>query len=97
MAFDDSLITYCETTAPIFKMDEALLEHWMSHPKTLPDWNEALLAYKRCVEALPEGFNVCVTADMLFRQRRSFNVKHKKFEPLREYCFPRRMTDPRLL
>jgi hypothetical protein len=31
----------------------------------LPEWNEALLAYKRCLEALPNGTDACVTSDMV--------------------------------
>jgi hypothetical protein len=51
-------------------MDEALLDHWLAHPKTLPEWNEALLAYKRCVESLPEGSDARVSADMLSAKKK---------------------------
>ena len=63
-------VAFCEPTAPIQRMDESLLEHWISNPKTLPEWNEALLAYKRCLEALPVGTNACVTADMLSAKKK---------------------------
>jgi hypothetical protein len=51
-------------------MDPALLEHWTVNPKSLNDWGEALLAFKRCLEALPLKSDELVTTDMLSAKKR---------------------------
>jgi hypothetical protein len=63
-------VAFCEPTAPVSKMDRALMNHWLSHPKTLPEWNEALLAFKRCVDALSSSTDSLVTADMLSAKKK---------------------------
>jgi hypothetical protein len=63
-------VAFCELTAPDIKMDSAGLNHWLSHPKTLPEWNEAVLTLKRCVEALPPSIDSLVTADMLLAKKK---------------------------
>jgi hypothetical protein len=63
-------MAFCEPSAPSERMDKALSEHWMSHPKTLADWSEALLAYKRCVESLALDSGASVTAAMLTAKKK---------------------------
>jgi hypothetical protein len=59
--FDDDIIVikksetvaFSEPSASCWRMDPELLEHWTSNPKSLKEWGEALLAFKRCLVLLP--------------------------------------------
>ena len=58
-------VAFCEPTLPFRRMDEELLANWKSNPRMLVQWNEAFLAYRRCLESLPDDSEENVTARML--------------------------------
>jgi hypothetical protein len=62
-------VAFCEPVLPFRRMDDDLLMNWNTNPRTLAQWSEAFLAYRRCLEALPSDPNARVTADMLTVKR----------------------------
>jgi hypothetical protein len=51
-------------------MDPKLLKEWLSNPKSLSDWGEAFLIFKRCLESLPVSTKAVVTSDMLSAKKK---------------------------
>jgi hypothetical protein len=66
----NDVVAFSAPTAPFERMDAALLEHWTANPKSLEEWGEALLAFKRCLESLSSQSDDCVTTDMLSAKKR---------------------------
>jgi hypothetical protein len=66
----NEVVAFSAPSAPFKRMDPALLEHWTANPKSLDEWGEAFLAYKRCLEALPLESEDVVTTDMLSAKKR---------------------------
>jgi hypothetical protein len=65
------VVAFSAPIAPFKRMDPALLEHsWTANPKSLEEWGEAFLAFKRCLEALPVQSNDVITTDMLSAKKR---------------------------
>jgi hypothetical protein len=62
-------VAFCEPILPFKRMDDDLLMNWNTNPKSLHQWSEAFLAYRRCLEALPPGLDARVTAEMLTVKR----------------------------
>jgi hypothetical protein len=44
--------------------------NWNTHPRSPDQWTEAFLAYRRCLEALPDDGDACVTAAMISVKRK---------------------------
>ena len=63
-------VAFSAPSAPFQRMDTDLLNHWTANPKLLDEWGEALLAFKRCLEALPLNSDDLVTTDMLSAKKR---------------------------
>ena len=62
-------VAFCEPTLPFRRMDDELLLNWNTNPRTLNQWSEAFLAYRRCLESLPTDRETCVTAAMISAKR----------------------------
>jgi hypothetical protein len=63
-------VAFSDPSAPFKRMDPSLLNQWTANPRSLTDWGEAFLAFKRCLEALPGGTQDLVTTDMLSAKKR---------------------------
>ena len=63
-------VAFSDPSAPFKQMDPSLLNQWTANPRSLTDWGEAFLAFKRCLEALPGGTQDLVTTDMLSAKKR---------------------------
>jgi FtsZ-binding cell division protein ZapB len=62
-------VAYCEPTLPYKQMADALLAHWKANPRTLDQWSEVFLAYRRCLESLPSSSNALITESMVATKR----------------------------
>jgi hypothetical protein len=63
-------VVFCEPTLRFRRMDDDLLMNWNTNPRSLDQWSEAFLAYRRCLEALPDDGDACVTAAMISAKRK---------------------------
>jgi hypothetical protein len=62
-------IAFCKPTLPFRRMDDDLLMNWNTNPRSLSQWSETFLAYRRCLESLPVDPDARVTAAMLSVKR----------------------------
>jgi hypothetical protein len=51
-------------------MDPELWKNWIADPKSLLEWGEAFLSFKRCLEALPDNTDDQVTSEMLSAKKK---------------------------
>ena len=51
-------------------MDQELWMNWVADPKSLLEWGEAFLSFKRCLEALPDNTEDQVTSEMMSAKKR---------------------------
>jgi hypothetical protein len=63
-------VAFSDPSAPFKRMDPSLLNQWIANPRSLTEWGEAFLAFKRCLEALPGETQDLVTTDMLSAKKR---------------------------